>query len=193
MADPATASRALAALRQSDTNGAVLALGLDPGPAAWRVAAGAPVRPHVDADRGDVNRLLDVLLAPATRVDSIDDAIEAAIANPTAVIVTAVLTASALSGWRVGAVVVGGVTAAAIEEAARRKADADSAVASAATDVERFTSDLASAERREAAVAGADANDTRFNAVRLRALRGHKRSAVRSRSRWSRCLAASTN
>ena len=45
VADPATASRALAALRQSDTNGAVLALGLDPGPAAWRVAAGAAGAP----------------------------------------------------------------------------------------------------------------------------------------------------
>ncbi len=165
VADPATASRALAALRQSDTNGAVLALGLDPGPAAWRVAAGAPVRPHVDADRGDVNRLLDVLLAPATRVDSIDDAIEAAIANPTAVIVTAAGDRFGASGWRVGAAAVGGVTAAAIEEAARRKADADSAVAGAATDVERFTSDLASAERHEADVAARlDANDTRFNA-----------------------------
>jgi chromosome segregation protein len=165
VSDPGTASAALAALRRSDTNGAVLALGLDPGPAAWRIAAGAPVRPHVSADRADVGRLLDVLLAPATRVDNIDEAIEAAVANPTAVIVTASGDRFGASGWRIGAAAAGGVTKAAIETAAQEQAAADAAVSVAIADVERLTQSLSAAERHEGEVASRlDANDQRFNA-----------------------------
>ena len=165
VADPATASIALTALRQSDTNGAVLALGLDPGPAAWRIAAGAPVRPHVDSDRADVSRLLDVLLAPATRVRNVDEAIEAAIANPTAVIVTDSGDRFGAAGWRIGAASVGGVTAAAIDDAAQRRVDAEMALSTAVNDVDRLTEVLTTAERHEAEVtARLDANDTRFNA-----------------------------
>jgi chromosome segregation protein len=165
VADPAVAAAALAALRQSDTNGAVLALGLEPGPAAWRIATGAPVRPHVEAERSDVRRLLDVLLAPATRVDSIEQAIEAAINDPTAVIVTAAGDRFGGSGWRVGAAAAGGVTAAAIEEAAARKDSADAEVARTVADVERFAAELAAAERHAAEVAARlDANDSRFTA-----------------------------
>ena len=123
------------------------------------------MRPHVDADRGDVGRLLDVLLAPATRVDSIDEAIEAAIANPTAVIVTGrgrPLRRVGVAGrrrrgrWRHGR----GDRGSGAAQGRRRFGRGE-----CRTDVERFTSDLASAERREADVAARlDANDTRFNA-----------------------------
>ena len=165
VADPATAAVALAALRSADTNGAVLALGLDAGPSAWRVAAGAPVRPHVHADRADVSRLLDVLLAPATMVATLAEAIEAAVANPTAVIVTATGDRFGAAGWRIGAAAAGGVTAAAIEQAIERRDADECEVAAAVADVDRLAERVAVAERREADVAARlDANDTRFTA-----------------------------
>ncbi len=118
--DTENAARALRALAQSDTAGAVLALGaasatVEPAPLA--TADAEAIRPHVSADRADIARLLDALLARAVRVESIDAAIDVAVAHPTAVVVTHDGHRLAGEGWRVGAAASGGATAAALDEA----------------------------------------------------------------------------
>jgi len=73
---PDAAQRALAALRDSETSGAVLAAGS-------RVrhpqlaSIGEPVAPHVRSGRPGVSGLLDALVGNAVRVDTIDEAIVA--------------------------------------------------------------------------------------------------------------------
>ena len=110
-----SARRALAALRESDTSGAVLATGAR-GVASHPPQVGSPVRPHVRSGRPGMSSLLDALLGGAVRVDQVDAAIDAAIAHPAAVIVTAEGDRLAPTGWRVGAAA-GGATAAALDDA----------------------------------------------------------------------------
>ena len=71
-------TRALHALRGSDTTGAVLALGLRPPSWPCRRPAGEPVRPHVAPTAPASAALLDRLLAGAVRVADLDAAIDAA-------------------------------------------------------------------------------------------------------------------
>ena len=61
VADPSTGRRALQSLRESNVQGAVLALGLHTGPVAPIPVGGDPVRPHVRSRTATVERLLDVI------------------------------------------------------------------------------------------------------------------------------------
>ncbi len=120
VADPATGRRALESLRASNVNGAVLSLGLaGAAPAVPTPAQGSPVRPHVRSRNAAVERLLDGVLAHAVRADDFDRAVDIAMANPAAVVVTADGDRFGPSGWRLGASG-GGATAAALDEATER-------------------------------------------------------------------------
>jgi len=161
--DAPSATAALRALAAADTAGAVLALGVHRRITPPLIAAGEPVRPHVGSEREDVNRLLDVLLATATKVAGIDEAIDAAIAEPDAVVVTDVGDRFGASGWRVGAAAVGGVTVAAVEEAERLHAEAVTVLHAADEEVAALTAAVAESHAAEdAAGAELDANDARF-------------------------------
>ena len=116
--DPATGLRALESLRSSNVHGAVLALGL--GAAATPPpAAGSPVRPHVRSRNGAVDRLLDSILGGAVRAESFSEAVDIAMANPAAIVVTADGDRFGPSGWRLGSSG-GGATAAALDEATEK-------------------------------------------------------------------------
>ena len=115
--DPAAAERALQALRESDTSGAVLALGLTQTATTPSPPGGDPVRPHVTSQRPGVELLLDRLLAGAVRVDDVAAAADLAARDCSLVVVTTAGERFATTGWRVGATGAGGVTAAAVDEA----------------------------------------------------------------------------
>jgi chromosome segregation protein len=117
VADPEAGRRALASLRSSNVNGAVLALGVA-APASPPVApaGGEPVRPHVRSRRPEVEALLDRVLGGAVLASGWTEAIDLAIAAPSAVVVTAEGDRLSPSGWRLG-VAGGGATAAALDEA----------------------------------------------------------------------------
>ena len=117
LTDARAAARALHALRSSDTTGAVLALGLLPTAAPRPALDGVPVRPHVVSSDPNVDRLLDALLATATKVEALDDAVRIAEADPTAVVVTDSGDRLDRNGWRLGVATSGGITAAALTDA----------------------------------------------------------------------------
>ena len=162
--DPAAGRRALDALRTSDTSGAVLALGARlaaPAPAS----IGDPVRPHAHSTRAGVDVLLDGLLGGAVRVDGLDEAVDAALAAPDAVVVTAAGDRFGLSGWRVGAAG-SGATAAALEDAIARSEAAGAGLVAAAEAVTVAERALQSARSAEAELSRElDANDARFTAA----------------------------
>lgn len=117
---PDAGRRALASLRESNVNGAVLALGLGSGGApVARPGGGDAVRPHVRGRRPEVTQLLDVVLASAVRAGSWTEAVDLAVSAPGAVVVTESGDRFGVSGWRLGAAG-GGATAAALEEATER-------------------------------------------------------------------------
>jgi chromosome segregation protein len=161
---PEAAQRALAALRESDTSGAVLAAGARPSrPSVHGV--GDPVAPHVRSGRPGVSGLLDALVGSAVRVDTIDGAIEASLAHPDVVIVTRDGDRFAPNGWRIGAAA-GGATAAALADAQEQAASAAAAL-TAATSAERDAKEaLAAARKLEAELTRQlDQNDARFTAA----------------------------
>ena len=123
--EPATGRRALESLRSSNVHGAVLALGLGGAPGLPPPSAGSPVRPHVRSRNDAVERLLDTILGGAVRADDFGQAVDIAMSNPTAVVVTAGGDRFGPSGWRLGASG-GGATAAALDEATEKLAVAQS-------------------------------------------------------------------
>ena len=162
--NPEAAQRALAALRESDTSGAVLAVGSRP-PKAHAPRVGEALRTHVRSARPGMTGLLDALLGAAARVDALDDAIDAALAHPTAVIVTLEGDRLAPTGWRIGAAA-GGATAAALAEAQQRAADADDALAAADAALAEAREARSSADQRERELTRQlDQNDARFTAA----------------------------
>ncbi|MDA3040234.1 MAG: AAA family ATPase, partial [Actinomycetota bacterium] len=107
---------ALAALTAKQLNGAVLALGVS-GQDRQAPPVGAPISRYVHATRPDVAPLLDVLLADAVVVDGgWDEALDAALNHPSAIIVTAAGDRFGPSGWRLGRAGTG-ATGAALAEA----------------------------------------------------------------------------
>ncbi len=122
--DPDAGRRALTSLRESNVNGAVLALGVAAAPDTVVLPPGGlRVRPHVRSNRPEVERLLDVILAGAVRAASWAEAVDLAVLAPGAVVVTADGDRFGPSGWRLGAAG-GGTTAAALDEAVQRLAQA---------------------------------------------------------------------
>ena len=161
---PDSAQRALAALRESETSGAVLAAGARTRQGRL-LDIGEPVAPHVRSGRPGVAGLLDALVGNAVRVDTIDQAISAALDHPDVVVVTPDGDRFAANGWRIGAAA-GGATAAALTDAQDRAATANEAFA-AATRAEAEAKDaLAAARERDADLTRQlDQNDARFIAA----------------------------
>jgi chromosome segregation protein len=146
--------RALAALRAGDVAGAVLPLGAASS-AVVAVSAGEPLRRHVRSSRSDVEALLDALVGAAVVVDGgWEAAVEVALANPTAVVVTSDGNRFGTTGWRVGGTT-SGATGAALDEA-RTRAEAAAATASGAEQAAvAARAEAAEARRAEAAAAKA--------------------------------------
>ncbi|MDJ0768267.1 MAG: chromosome segregation protein SMC [Ilumatobacter sp.] len=159
-----SAQRALAALRESDTSGAVLAAGVSAGD-TMRPAVGEPVLPHVRSDRAGLAGLLAALVGGAVRVDGLDAAIDAALQHPAAVIVTADGDRFAPNGWRIGAAA-GGATAAALNDATERAAQAADALAAAVQAQADARHALEQARAHEHQLTRQlDQNDARFTAA----------------------------
>lgn len=161
---PDAAQRALAALRESDTSGAVLAAG--PRPRQPQLGGfGEPVAPHVRSGRPGVAGLLDALVGNAVRVDTIDAAIDIALSRPDVVVVTPAGDRFASNGWRIGAAA-GGATAAALADAQERAAAAADALAEAVRSEADAKGALAAARTLEANLARQlDQNDAHFTAA----------------------------
>ena len=164
VADPGSARGALDALRESDTSGAVLALGSQ-FRTSTPIGVGRPVREHARSSSGDVNALLDALLGSAVRIDALGDAVDAAIAHPDSVVVTGTGDRFGLSGWRIGAAG-SGATAAALDEA-RGVADASRVrLEHCETALAAAREELAAAQRSEREVGSRlDANDAALAAA----------------------------
>jgi chromosome segregation protein len=163
VADADAAARALRALRGAATCGAVIPLGLAAADVDGSHAIGDPVRPHVTCDRADVARLLDVVLANASRVDDFDAAIAAAAEHPRTIVVTAAGDRLAGTSWRVGAAAAGGVTASALDEAHHSQRTAMQTVASAEAEEREAAAAEVTARRHASELAERlDANDRRF-------------------------------
>src|SRR5207244_3707023 len=128
----ATARDALIRLRAGDTSGAVLAPDALAAP-AFRdgdVGSGGRLRPHVRGHRPEVERVLDVLLAPAVVVDDWVAALDLAIAHPNTVVVTRQGDRFAGGRWRTGTGAAG-ATGMALDEARSRADEAEAAVTEA--------------------------------------------------------------
>ncbi len=160
----ASAQRALTALRESNTSGAVLATGI-PVDHGRVPSVGEVVRPHVRSGRPGLSGLLDALVGAAVRVDSLDEAIDAAIAHPGSIIVTPAGDRFAPNGWRIGAAA-GGATAAALADAQQRAEEAVAALAAADEAVAAARSGQTIARQIEADLTRRlDQNDARFIAA----------------------------
>lgn len=142
VSDPTVARTAIAALRNVDHNGAVLALGLV-RPAGTALPSGVEsvrghVRPTNDAPSG-LGTLLDALLGTIGCTNDIADAIGIVENSPSLVVVTRRGDRLAPSGWRLGAAEdVGSVEL--IEEAERELAEAGA-------DLERISGAVESARK----------------------------------------------
>ncbi len=162
--NPDAAQRALAALRESDTSGAVLAVGSRP-PKTQTPDVGEALRPHVRSARPGMTGLLDALIGSAVRVDSVDAGIEAAMNHPAAVIVTGEGDRFGPTGWRIGAAA-GGATAAALAEAQQRAEASATALVDAEAALETSRTARAEADQRERELTRQlDQNDARFTAA----------------------------
>jgi chromosome segregation protein len=153
--------RALSVLASGDVPGAVLAVGAlrsGTGTVVSRPVlppVGEPVLRHVRPRRPDVGPLLDALLGMAVAVDGPwSTAVDAALANPDAVVVTRSGGRFGVTGWRV-ATTTTGATGAALDEAVAA-AEAASEAAAAASDAHRSArSALDEARRAESEAAKA--------------------------------------
>ena len=161
---PDSARRALSALTDSDTSGAVLAVGVRT-PGAVMPDVGESVRTHVHSDRPGLATLLDALIGNAVRVAEAGAAIDVAIAHPDAIVVTDVGDRFGAGCWRVGAAP-GGTTAAELDRARDESAHAADRLADADRAVRHAHDELAAARAAESELgAHLDTNDARFNAA----------------------------
>ena len=161
---PPSAQRALAALRESDTSGAVLAVGVTPNHGRLP-EVGEAVLPHVRSGRPGMSGLLDALVGAAVRVDGLDEAIEAALVHPDAVIVTPAGDRFAPTGWRVGAAA-GGATAAALTDARERAELAETSLSAAEAALGEARQAQTETRQQEISLTRQlDQNDARFTAA----------------------------
>ncbi|MEJ7800349.1 MAG: hypothetical protein WKF60_07515, partial [Ilumatobacter sp.] len=144
--------------------GAVLAAGAHASPTV-APSIGEPVRPPVRSARAELSSLLASLAGSAVRVDGIDAAVDAAIAHPAAVIVTAAGDRFGTSGWRVGAAS-GGATATALDDATARAEEAAVQLSAAEATLAASRSQLETARQTERDLTRQlDQNDARFTAA----------------------------
>jgi chromosome segregation protein len=170
--DSATSAKeALRALRESDTSGAVLALGTARtagragSPSHASPSDGEPVRPRVRSGRADVAQLLDYLIGDAICVEEMSAAVEVALAAPNLTVVTRGGDRLGPTGWRVGAAG-SGVTAAALADAQQSDAELSAQMDRVRTEMRTAEEQLARLRAVETElVARLDANDARFMAA----------------------------
>ena len=161
--------RALSALLDGESGGAVLALGSvtaigrdQPG---VDQAGGDRLRAHVRGTRPGVDALLDSLVGGATVTDDWPAAVDTALRSPGAVVVTRSGGRFSASGWRVG-LTSSGATGAALEEAEREAAAATETASVARGRVAEARSALADARRSEQELSKAlDRESSRRNAA----------------------------
>jgi chromosome segregation protein len=176
-----SAKRAIAALHDDSLTGAVLALG---GNYAPRTApqVGERLRNHVRSHRPEVEYLLNAIIGHAVVVDGgWEQAVDAALAHPDAVIVTKQGDRFGLTGWRVG-LAAAGATGAALEEAERRAEQAAFAVEQAAMRFHSARTALEDARRVESELGRSlDDNDGLLSAAGdgLQRVETDRRDAVR--------------
>lgn len=164
VADRASGRRAIESLQANNVNGAVLALGAGTGDMRAAPAGGESVREHVRSRHHGVPELLDAVLGGAVRVADWRQALDVALAHPSAVVVTAAGDRFGPAGWRVGAAGAG-ATAAALEEAQQRSAAAAAELARRDTDLAAAKAELAAARQHEAdLIRRLDAHDAGFQA-----------------------------
>ena len=182
--DPDTARRALDSLRASKTAGGVLALGVASVETAAPVSIGEPVRDHVRAhahgNEQQIESLLDTLVGGAVRVADWSAAVDGAIANPGATIVTDEGDRFGRTGWRLGASG-GGATAAALEEAVERATAASAELERCDTELRAAKAEFQAARQSETDLTRRlDANDARFTAASeaLARVQGDRREAA---------------
>ncbi len=99
--DTEVAMRAIATLEADNVSGAVLALS-GSGTAATPPAVGVPLRSHVHSSVAGMDLLLDALVGSVGVVENSEQAAAAAVADPSAVVVTRRGDRFSPSGWRVG-------------------------------------------------------------------------------------------
>lgn len=131
--DTEVAMRAIATLEADNVSGAVLALS-GSGPAAATPAVGVPLRSHVHSSVAGMDQLLDALVGSVGVVESSEQAAAAAVADPSAVVVTRRGDRFSPSGWRVG-VRRSGATRGLLEEAEQALARASEAEDAAKQDL----------------------------------------------------------
>ncbi len=131
--DTEVAMRAIATLEADNVSGAVLALS-GSGPAAATPAVGVPLRSHVRSSVAGMDQLLDALVGSVGVVESSEQAAAAAIADPSAVVVTRRGDRFSPLGWRVG-VRRSGATRGLLDEAEQALARASEAEVTAKEDL----------------------------------------------------------
>jgi len=206
VSDAAAGRRALSALGGAGRVGAILALdramsGIaaqgEPAPAGTedlvRRVVPAPGAP------GSVGTLVDSLLARAGFVETLDDAITAAMSSPRAIVVTRAGDRLSSSGWRIGAADDSG-SRQAVESAASAAREAESVAAAARAEhdsagdevrnVRRALSTLRS--QSAAAASGVESHLAALNRAEgdLRALEGERSSAAAELEMARQALAA---
>jgi chromosome segregation protein len=164
VASPTAGRRALQSLQASNVHGAVLALGARPAGAPSAIGGGDAVRPHVRSQHTGVAELLDAVLGGAVRVNRWDEALDLAIGNPLAVVVTPDGDRFGPTGWRIG-VAGGGATASALEEAQERSSVAAADLANRETALAGAKAELQAARQHENELTRKlDAHDAGFTA-----------------------------
>lgn len=191
VSSPSTARQALSSLQSNNMHGAVIALGAHAGAGAAAPSAGRPVRPHVRSSHAGVPGLLDVVLGAAVVAGSVAEAIDLALSNPAAVVVTDAGDRFGPSGWRVGAAG-GGATAAALEEARDHSKTADAELARLDDALAVAKQELHAARQRELeGTRRLDAHDATFtaNSEALARSQGERREAQAELDAVQRSLA----
>ncbi|MCY3636964.1 MAG: chromosome segregation protein SMC [bacterium] len=159
--DTEVAMRAIATLEADSVGGAVLALGGLDAPQAAPVI-GDSLRSHVSSSMAGVDRLLDVLIGGVGVVDTSEQAAAAAVADPSAVVVTRQGDRFSPSGWRVG-LRHSGATMELLEEAERESARAARQVGDA--EQEQRSADGRLEQAEQDAARAREAVDTQVEAV----------------------------
>ncbi len=164
VASPTAGRRALDSMHASNVHGAVIALGAAPLPPVVQPAHGVAVRPHVRSQQAGVAELLDAIIGSAVRVSTWADAIDLAMSNPHAVVVTDDGDRFGPTGWRVG-VASGGATASALEEAQERLGIATAELDNRTRAEQASRIELQTARQREAELSHQlDTHDAGFSA-----------------------------
>ncbi|WP_420619668.1 chromosome segregation protein SMC [Candidatus Poriferisocius sp.] len=161
--DTEVAMRAIATLEADNVSGAVLALS-GSGPAAATPVVGVPLRSHVHSSVAGMDQLLDALVGSVGVVESSKQAAAAAIADPSAVVVTRRGDRFSPLGWRVG-VRRSGATRGLLEEAEQSLARASEAEVTAKEDLvvvdrRREEAEEQAAQARQTALSQSEALET---------------------------------